>query len=433
MNWIRDKWKRFKKSIKRGLIALGVIGVALAAPIIISNPIPTGLKTDKANILYSEVQNQKDHNGKVDRVVEYKYISDEEDVYESDEIPELRTETTRTKRLNATQYIISTNDFLLTKKNGKWLKIKSATTTEKIFNESVSLGFFNVARADQTASTSPGVVDSSGDFSNPSNVLVSDNSDGWFTAAAGYVQVDQFGFSINASSVDGIIVEVECQYWAAATEDMDLRLAKAGTLVGNATSSDVCPASDGYITQGNASELWGTTWTEADIEDAGFGVRADNSDDETEIDHIRISVVYTPLAEAAPTITSVTDTPDPQTEGLDITFSVDWNDINGEGIKMFICKTDSISTTTPSCGGGEWCSDKNDFDLTDPITCNYTTQNADIAASPIDYFAFVCDNEISCSTTSSSTFSVQAIVNPKAIIQINSGAIPVNSGIIKLR
>jgi len=43
-----------------------------------------------------------------------------------------------------------------------------------------------------------------------------------------------------------------------------------------------------------------------------------------------------------PTITLASDSPDPVTEGSPITFNVDWNDLDAEGTKMFICKTNSI-------------------------------------------------------------------------------------------
>ena len=56
------------------------------------------------------------------------------------------------------------------------------------------------------------------------------------------------------------------------------------------------------------------------------------------------------LTEAAgtPTITSATDSPDPVTEGSNITFSVDWADSDGDGVKTYICKTDAITSGTGS-------------------------------------------------------------------------------------
>lgn len=117
-------------------------------------------------------------------------------------------------------------------------------------------------------------------------------------------------------------------------------------------------------------------------------------------------VTVTYELQAAPTITDVTDAPDPVTVGSDITFTVDWNDVNEEGVKMFICKTDAIETATPGCDDGTWCSDSDDWDETDPIDCDYTTQDGEINGVQ-DYYAFVCDNSISCSSSTSGTFTVE--------------------------
>ena len=112
----------------------------------------------------------------------------------------------------------------------------------------------------------------------------------------------------------------------------------------------------------------------------------------------------------APTITLVNDFPDPVKQGNDVTFKVDWNDTDIEGIKMLVCKTDAITAATPACDGGEWCSDKDDWDLTDPISCNYTTTASELGSN--DYYVFVCDDKPSCSSSTSGTFTVEPIINP---------------------
>jgi len=106
---------------------------------------------------------------------------------------------------------------------------------------------------------------------------------------------------------------------------------------------------------------------------------------------------------SAPTITEVEDYADPEFIGNTITFSVDWNDTNSEGIKMLVCKTDSITAATPACGGGEWCSDKNDYDTSDPIDCSYTLTSSETGSN--NYYVFVCDDEPACSGSTSGTFT----------------------------
>lgn len=118
-----------------------------------------------------------------------------------------------------------------------------------------------------------------------------------------------------------------------------------------------------------------------------------------------LQTTWSSSVNTAPTITSVSDYSDPVEVGTDVTFSVDWNDADAEGIKMLICKSDAITAATPSCDGGEWCSNKNDYDSTDPITCSYTTQSGDVNGSK-NYYAFVCDDDDECSASDSSTFTV---------------------------
>lgn len=112
---------------------------------------------------------------------------------------------------------------------------------------------------------------------------------------------------------------------------------------------------------------------------------------------------------AAPTITSVKDFPDPVKQGDDVTFSVDWNDTNAEGIKMLVCKTNAITAATPCCDGGEWCSNKNDYDSTDPIVCTYTTTSSELGSN--DYYVFVCDDEPTCSSSTSGSFTVEPLID----------------------
>jgi len=121
------------------------------------------------------------------------------------------------------------------------------------------------------------------------------------------------------------------------------------------------------------------------------------------------------IGNTAPTITSIEDYQDPIFVGDDITFSVDWNDADGEGIKMLICKSNAITAATPSCDDGEWCSDKNDYDSTDPITCAYTIQAGDVGTQ--NYYAFVCDDQPTCSSSTASTFTAEAASTGSVKIQ----------------
>jgi hypothetical protein len=110
-----------------------------------------------------------------------------------------------------------------------------------------------------------------------------------------------------------------------------------------------------------------------------------------------------------PTITSVTDSPDPVMAGNAVSFSVDWSDANaGENVKVKICKTNSL--TGQNCDGGYWAT-STAFTTSDPEAPAYTAQTADIATSPNSYYAFVCDDEAACSSSSSGSFSVTVNTN----------------------
>jgi Tfp pilus assembly protein PilX len=109
-----------------------------------------------------------------------------------------------------------------------------------------------------------------------------------------------FGFSVPADAiVTGIRVSVER---GASTSgnigDRDVYLVKAGTPLGtdHASAGD-WNASDFVRTYGGSTDLWGTTWTPADINAGNFGLRfrVDNDAGSTvtaSVDHIQITVYY---------------------------------------------------------------------------------------------------------------------------------------------
>ena len=107
--------------------------------------------------------------------------------------------------------------------------------------------------------------------------------------------------------------------------------------------------------------------------------------------------------------------------GSDITFTVNWSDPDsGDQTKIHICKTNNISEPDPTnntgqdCFGGSWC-DTTNWDTTSPSGCDYTTSDSDAGTN--NYYAFVCDDEDSCSDYTSSTFTVEAVSTPSKIFK----------------
>ena len=107
-----------------------------------------------------------------------------------------------------------------------------------------------------------------------------------------------------------------------------------------------------------------------------------------------------------PTVTSVTDSPDPIGVGAELSFSVDWDDADTIDMeKMVICKGSGITTSTATCKDGTWkASDV--YTNRDPEVVTYTTQAGD-KGSTHDYWAFVCDDKSACSSGTAGTFTVE--------------------------
>lgn len=153
-------------------------------------------------------------------------------------------------------------------------------------------------------------------WANPGNAASSNNS----YAVAGqpgsvqsshYLKATGFGFSIPAgATIQGIVVEVERKGTdALSAVDIAARLVKAGTVQATDRSTGTAfPATDAYATYGSSSDLWGTTWTPAQINatDFGFVFQANIEPlKDAFVDHIRITVTYAITTEGAVAISAV--------------------------------------------------------------------------------------------------------------------------------
>lgn len=144
-------------------------------------------------------------------------------------------------------------------------------------------------------------------WTNPGNGYTSDNTyTTCFVSGAGNTKnliYSGFGFSIPAgATIDGIVVEFERKTSTASTFiDGDINLIKTGTtFVGTDQSAGATwSTTESYVTFGSSSNLWGTTWTDTEINASSFGVghRAIQNNSKNSatasIDHVRITVHYT--------------------------------------------------------------------------------------------------------------------------------------------
>ena len=114
-----------------------------------------------------------------------------------------------------------------------------------------------------------------------------------------YLKVTGFNFSVPGGvTIKGIVVEVERSDLQQRTADYRVRIVKGG-VIGNAerSSGAAFPLADAYQAYGSCSDLWGETWTNADVNSSNFGVaiaaiRTANGANEGKVDHIRITVCY---------------------------------------------------------------------------------------------------------------------------------------------
>lgn len=121
-----------------------------------------------------------------------------------------------------------------------------------------------------------------------------------------------FGFSIPAgATINGIQVDIvrhASSIGSLAFDDslvigcIGVKMVKAGVGAGtNKLNSTVWNITDATTTLGNSADLWGTTWTPADINASNFGVQCQVENQSAgartaSIDSMLITVTFTPAA-----------------------------------------------------------------------------------------------------------------------------------------
>ena len=148
------------------------------------------------------------------------------------------------------------------------------------------------------------------------------------TAYSERLQGWDFDFSIPSNAtITGIQVEIERNADGAnAIKDEEVKLLKNGALTGSnmKLGSWWANGSSEVATYGGSDNLWGSTWTPADINNNNFGVSLacrnyQNYGRLAQVDYVRITVTYT--TPAAATTTVVTSSTNPSTYGNSVTFT----------------------------------------------------------------------------------------------------------------
>lgn len=143
-------------------------------------------------------------------------------------------------------------------------------------------------------------------WTTPTNIYLSDNNYAYKSHGENdithYLRATTFGFSIPVgSTINGIETRFEKKAAVALTiEDYSVKIVKAGSEQGtDKASAVVWTTTDTYYTYGGVSELWGLSWSVADINASNFGVSIsavnyEESSVTAYVDHVQIKVYYTP-------------------------------------------------------------------------------------------------------------------------------------------
>ena len=156
-----------------------------------------------------------------------------------------------------------------------------------------------------------------------SNGLYADYKDRNFDLGEISTRLDltDFSFAVpDGAIIDGVVVEIERFADAGGAQDEVVHLMLAGspdTTQNKALASTAWPAydTDTYQSYGGVTDKWGIgTLSESDVENSGFGatlcVEATAKDTDAYVDHVQITVYYTPTP-----LTSVSNSPSPNTVG----------------------------------------------------------------------------------------------------------------------
>ena len=174
------------------------------------------------------------------------------------------------------------------------------------------------------------------------------------SAQSNYLSGTNFGFSIPAgSTINGIQVSIMRESSSSNSpyvRDTVVSLIKGGTVTGanRAATSTNWPNSMTAAGYGTTSDLWGTTWTPADINASNFGVALSASSSGSgstrtaSVDYMQITVTYT-ADTTAPTVSSIAPT-SAQTNASSMNFTVTFSEaVNGVDAGNFSLTTSGVT------------------------------------------------------------------------------------------
>lgn len=115
-----------------------------------------------------------------------------------------------------------------------------------------------------------------------------------------FLKCTNFGFAIpGGSTIDGIYVGVECWSDNSGATDLYVQLVKGGTISGDNKAYFPDITIESVVPYGGISDLWGLSFTVADINSSTFGIAWAGQNTSMKsgvnyyIDHVTITVYYT--------------------------------------------------------------------------------------------------------------------------------------------
>ncbi|MBX9960419.1 MAG: hypothetical protein K2Y15_09805 [Burkholderiaceae bacterium] len=183
-----------------------------------------------------------------------------------------------------------------------------------------------------------------------------------------YLQCSDYGFTVPAgATINGITVTVRrsTNNTGGNPRDFSVQLLKSGTLqTTNKASASTYPTTLTNVSYGATNDLWGNTWTPADINDSGFGVsfatRRDGGGGTRTISVDIISVDVTYSDNIPPTVSSIARADASPTNGAatvswTITFSEAVTGVNAADFVLVQAGgVSGASITSVSGGGASW-------------------------------------------------------------------------------
>jgi hypothetical protein len=174
----------------------------------------------------------------------------------------------------------------------------TGSTTEVDVGDDVRMTSNTTSQVDRSAGGGAGWT-SSGNIVSSNNLRASASVPA--NGVSANLDATSFGFSIPANAtITGIRVEIEKSASAdTGVDDDDVYLLKAGAPSGNDKASGTDWDTSDWVGQyGSSTDLWGTTWTPAQVNASNFGVRlradSDTSSSRTGyVDHVAVRVYYT--------------------------------------------------------------------------------------------------------------------------------------------